>query len=318
VQAPEVPENATEDEFGQEECVEPLGPFPGDFVNIRKVRPVNLDARLRRGGSRGSFESRCGTNAEKHHNPDNFIVAPGVRNGAHHTHDYVGNVSADANSTNESLAAADTTCRAGDLSTYYWPVIRVRAAEGTEEVIDEENPHNAGTIAAPSRVQLRFRGNPTGRVVAMPEFIRVITGDAKASTNGGANANAKWTCTGFTNRITTKYPLCPRGSAVQRILDFPSCWDGENTDSANHRDHIAFPDPNTGACPTGTQAVPQLRISITYDIPTDIQQKGQYQLDAFPEENHNPASDHNDFANVNSDQTMTAITDCINTGRTCT
>ena len=63
--------------------------------------------------------------------------------------------------------------------------------------------------------------------------------------------------------------------------------------------------------------MPQLRISIAYDIPTDVQQKGQYQLDSFPEENHNPASDHNDFANVNSDETMAAMVDCINTGRNC-
>jgi hypothetical protein len=44
--------------------------------------------------------------------------------------------------------------------------------------------------------------------------------------------------------------------------------------------------------------VPQLRISIAYDIPEDIQQKGQYRVDSFPEENHNPFSDHNDSANV--------------------
>ena len=61
------------------------------------------------------------------------------------------------------------------------------------------------------------------------------------STNGGANANAKWTCTGFENRITTKYPLCPRGSQTVRIADFPGCNDG-NTDSANHRTHLAFAD----------------------------------------------------------------------------
>jgi hypothetical protein len=43
----------------------------------------------------------------------------------------------------------------------------------------------------------------------------------------------------------------------------------------------------------------------------------QYQLDSFPEENHNPFSDHNDFANVNSDQTMACIAECVNAGRRC-
>jgi hypothetical protein len=177
---------------------------------------------------------------------------------------------------------------------------------------------NIGEIVQPAAVVIEYRGNATSKVVPMPKFLKTLTGESKPTSRGPANARPSWTCSGFTDRMSDKYVICPEGSQIMRVHDFASCWDGENTDSANHRDHIAFPDPNTGACPTGTQAVPQLRISITYDIPTDIQQKGQYQLDAFPEENHNPASDHNDFANVNSDQTMTAITDCINTGRTCT
>ena len=46
--------------------------------------------------------------------------------------------------------------------------------------------------------------------------------------------------------------------------------------------------------------MPQLRITLVYDIPHDIQVKKQYKVDSFPEENHNPLSDHDDFANVMS------------------
>jgi hypothetical protein len=99
--------------------------------------------------------------------------------------------------------------------------------------------------------------------------------------------------------------------------NFPSCWDGENIDSANHRAHIQFPDRATGACPAGTVAVPQLRISISYDIAVQVQQRGQYQLDSFPEENHNPTSDHNDFLNVNSTRQMAKIVNCVNSGLRC-
>ena len=60
-----------------------------------------------------------------------------------------------------------------------------------------------------------------------------------------------------------------------------------------------------------------LRITIAYDIPADVQQKGQYQLDAFDEENHNPASDHDDFLNVNSEELMAEIAGCVNAGRRC-
>ncbi|HEY0451900.1 DUF1996 domain-containing protein [Actinophytocola sp.] len=312
VQAPEPPAGAPEDQFGNPQCADPIGPSAEDYINIRNVAPVNMNARPGRGASRGSFVASCGQNENGHRNPDNFIVAPGVRNGAHHTHDYVGNLTADANSTNESLAAAGTTCRGGDLSTYYWPVIRIRAAAGQNEVVDEENPHNQGTILAPARAQLTFKGNATGPVVAMPQFIRIITGDAKASTNGGANANAKWTCTGFENRITTKYPLCPRGSSVQRILDFPSCWDGQNIDSANHRNHIKFPDAS-GTCAPGTQAVPALQMRLTYNVPRG----GLFVLDSFPDEKHNPVTDHGDFVNVMPAPLMDRVVRCVNQGRRC-
>jgi Domain of unknown function (DUF1996) len=312
VQAPAPPDSATEDEFGNEDCASNVGPFATDYVNIRSVRAVNLEPRAGRGASRGSFTVLCGQNENKHNNPDNFIVAPGVRNGAQHTHDYVGNLTADANSTNENLVQAGTTCRGGDLSTYYWPIIRVRAAAGEEDVVDAENPHNIGTELAPAKAQLTFRGNATGRVVAMPQFLRDITGDAKSVTKGPANANAKWTCTGFTNRITTKYPLCPRGSSVMRILDFPSCWDGVNTDSANHRDHIKFPDQR-GRCAAGTKAVPALQMRLTYNVPRG----SLFVLDSFPDEKHSPLTDHGDFVNVMPQRLMNRVVQCVNSGRRC-
>jgi hypothetical protein len=43
----------------------------------------------------------------------------------------------------------------------------------------------------------------------------------------------------------------------------------------------------------------------------------QYALDSFPEENHNPFSDHNDYVNVNTDRQMSKIAACVNSGRRC-
>ncbi len=292
----------------ENECAD-LGPFVTDFVNIRQIQPRQLDARIGRNGSRGSFVSACGTNRNGHNNPDNFIVAPGVSNGAHHLHDYVGNLSADAFSTDESLEASGTTCRLGDKSTYYWPVLRNRQVDANTEDPDG----NVGQVLRPRSVTLQFRGNATSRVVAMPRFLRIIMGDAKAATNGPANARAGWSCTGFTNRVSPdKYPLCPRGSQVARILDFPSCWDGQNTDSANHRSHILFPD-QSGACPQGTRAVPQLRMTLTYSVPPGP----SFAVDAFPEQLHNPVTDHADFVNVMPERLMNNAVNCINRGRRC-
>src|SRR6266545_4318178 len=209
------------------------GPEGSDFVNILTVSPNVTTRPTGPNASTGSFVSECGRNENNHRNPDNFITSPGVSNGAHHTHDYVGNVTTSAFSTNESLAAGDT------------------------------------------------------------------------------NSRAQWTCRGFDNRVTTKYPICP-GGGVRRVLEFPSCWNGKDTDSANHRTHIVFPADN-GQCPKGTQAVPRLRMTLTYVAPPGR----SFAVDSFPEQKHNPLTDHADFANVMSDRLMALVAECINTGEAC-
>ncbi|MFE7121293.1 DUF1996 domain-containing protein [Streptomyces sp. NPDC057654] len=288
------------------------GPAASDFVDIRGVSPearAPRDQRAAPSASTGSFTSRCGRNEEGHRNPDNFIVTPGVRNGAHHLHDYVGNRSTDALSTDASLSAAGTTCDRGDKSTYFWPVLRDVTRGG-----DSGQDGNIGRVLTPASVSLTFRGSPAAKVTAMPKALRTITGDAKAFTNGTANARAQWTCTGFTDRVLTdKYPLCPRGSQVVRQLDFPSCWDGQNTDSANHRTHLTFPDKTTGRCQSGFKAVPQLRMTLAYKVPPGP----NFAVDSFPEQLRKPVTDHADFANFMPGALMDSVVRCINSGRRC-
>ena len=289
------------------------GPVRKDFVSIEEVRPNVKQVEARRNGSTGTFTSPCGTNAEGHRNSDNFMVAPGKRNGAQHVHDYVGNLSTNAFSTDESLHDAATTCTNGDRSTYFWPVLRNTAAKGPDALVDGGGlDGNFGEILRPTSAQLQFRGNPTSQVAPMPDDLTLITGDAKAATNGDDNATAAWTCTGFEDRTTTKYPLCPQGSQLMRILDFPSCWDGNNLDSENHRDHVVFP-RRDGSCGRGTVAIPQLRMTMTYDQPAGR----NFALDSFPEQRHKAITDHGDFMAIMPEALLKQMADCINSGQTC-
>lgn len=294
------------------------GPEAGDFVEIESVRPNVNRPRNQRGASRGTFTTKCGRNENGKFNPDNVIVAPGVSNGAHHMHDYVGNQATDAFSSDDDLADGETSCRnQGDKSTYYWPVLRLQNGkdENDAQADGGGKDQNVGEIQTPASVTLKFAGNPTGKVVAMPRFLRVITGDAKAFTNGDANANASWSCTGFENRqLRDKYPICPEGSKVVRTFNFQSCWDGRNTDSANHRTHVAFADQRTGACPRGFRAIPQLVQRVVYDVPPGP----GFAVDSFPEQLHKPVTDHGDFINVFDERLMRRVTSCVNSGQRCT
>jgi hypothetical protein len=265
-------------------------------------------------------------NANKNHNTDNVIVAPGVTNGAHHLHDYVGNQKVDAFSSNQTLLQGGTSCRnRDDLSSYYWPVVRVQ--DGTRDFDQNADgggkEGNVGRILTPVQAEITYVGSPAAKVVAMPRFLRVITGDAKTTTNGLANANAHWSCTGFENKVqlTERYPICPQGSKVVRSFAFQSCWDGRNTDSANHRAHVAFADPASGACPNGFTAIPQLTMRLVYAVPPPVIRDGQvrnaYAVDGFPEQLHKPATDHDDFISVTRNGLAERIAKCLNRGQNC-
>ncbi|CAM5381563.1 hypothetical protein GCM10010329_13940 [Streptomyces spiroverticillatus] len=292
------------------------GPDRSDFVDIRSVRPNAPQVRNRRGASKGTFSTFCGRNENGKFNPDNVIVAPGVSNGAHHMHDYVGNQATDAFASDDILASGRTTCRnPGDRSTYYWPVLRLQNGKAEDDANADGGgkDQNTGEIQTPRQVTLDFVGNPTGKVTAMPRFLRIITGDAKAFTNGTTNANASWSCTGFENRqLKDKYPICPRGSQVVRTFRFQSCWDGRNADSANHRTHVAFARQD-GSCALGFQPIPQLVQRVVYAVP-----KGPgFAVDSFPEQLHKPVTDHGDFINVFDEGVMGRMVRCINTGQRC-
>ncbi|MEU5538686.1 DUF1996 domain-containing protein [Streptomyces sp. NPDC020362] len=301
------------------------GPVASDYADITSVQPNVPNPPQQADASRGTFVSECGVNANGLFNSDNVIVAPGVSNGAHHFHDYIGNQSNNAFASDEDLANADTSCvDKGDKSTYYWPVLRLQ--NGKQER-DAGAPGggtegNAGQIVTAKQATLTFVGNPRGKVTAMPRLLRIITGDAKAFVNGPANANASWSCTGFEDRqLKDKYPLCPSGSDVVRTFRFQSCWDGRNIDSANHRTHVAFAAPD-GSCPTGFVAIPQLVQRIVYDVAAPSLNDGGrtvpfFAVDSFPEQLHKPVTDHGDFINVFDDGLMREMVDCINSGRTC-
>ncbi|GAB2878587.1 DUF1996 domain-containing protein [Streptomyces deserti] len=301
------------------------GPVAADYADITAVQPNVPKPPLTGDASRGSFTTSCGVNDNGLFNSDNVIVAPGVSNGAHHFHDYVGNQANDAFASDEDLANAETSCEnQGDKSSYFWPVLRLQ--NGTQEQ-DANSPGggiegNAGEIVTPKQVTLTFVGNPRGKVTAMPRLLRIITGDAKAFVNGPANANASWSCTGFEDRqLKDKYPLCPQGSDVVRTFRFQSCWDGRNIDSANHRTHVAFTAAD-GTCPAGFRPIPQLVQRLVYDVDAPSLKDGGrttplFAVDSFPEQLHKPVTDHGDFINVFDEDLMREMTDCINEGRTC-
>ena len=292
-----------------------------DFVAIQDVPRAALQPAAGPDASSGSFVTACGRNGNAHINADNMITKPGEPGAAQHHHEYVGNLSTDAFSTDTSLALAGTTCRNGDLSVYAWPVLQVLTRHGDETGTGKAhagdagatntNPSEHGLRIQPGSVLVEFRGNPTSNIVAMPRFLRIVEGNARATTTAPVST-AQWSCTGYTDRRTHRYPLCPAGKQVLRIYDFPSCWDGRRTDSPDHRAHVSYPAVD-GTCPHDTFPVPQLHLEIAYTVPPGR----SFVVDSFPDQRHNPATDHSEFVNVIPDGLMAHVVACLNRGRRC-
>ncbi|MEV0679680.1 DUF1996 domain-containing protein [Actinosynnema sp. NPDC050436] len=281
------------------------------FVDIEDVPPPPRPAAPGAGASAGTFTVECGHNEQRHLNADNVVIAPGTPFGAHHTHEYVGNLSTDHTSTDRSLAAATTSCAGGDLSSYYWPVLRLTDRVGHDAHAPGGGAHgNTGEVLPPARVSVTFTGSPVGKVVPVPRFLRMITGDPAALTSGGGTA--RWSCSGYEDRHTDRYPVCGPDREVLRTYEFPSCWDGRNTDSASHRAHVV-PAASNGACRPGTFPIPKLSVRVAYRVPAGR----PFALDSFPEQLRDPRTDHAMAVNAMPDALAAEVAACVNENRSC-
>jgi hypothetical protein len=177
-----------------------------------------------------------------HQAPDDPIVFPG-QPGASHQHTFVGNRTTNAFSSYGSLRSGATTCMRRDDTAAYWvPALY----QGTTEVL-------------PVAATVYYRRGTLAEVSPFPNDLRMIAGDAKATTPQGLGITF-WSC-GVESGVgrSVDVPTCPdtRGSVLRLHIRFPECWDGRKLDSPDHKSHMAY--AVRGRCPsTHPIAVPQI------------------------------------------------------------
>jgi Domain of unknown function (DUF1996) len=183
-----------------------------------------------------------------HRAPDDPIVFPGEA-GASHDHTFVGNRTTNAFSTYESLRAGATTCmRPADTAAYWVPTL-----------------YQGETRVLPAGATIYYRRGTVEEVHPFPNNFRMIAGDAMA-TSPQVRGVTFWSC-GPAGAVapSSEVPTCPqtRGSFLRLHVRFPSCWDGKNLDSSNHKSHVAY--AMRGACPsTHPVAVPAITAIFRY------------------------------------------------------
>jgi hypothetical protein len=177
-----------------------------------------------------------------HQAPDDPIVFPG-QPGLSHQHTFVGNRTTNAFSSFGSLRSGGTTClRQDDTAAYWVPAL-----------------YQGSTQVLPVAATVYYRRGTVASVTPFPNNLRVIAGDAKATSPQGMRVTF-WSC-GIASGVdrSAEVPTCPntRGSFLRLHIRFPECWDGRRLDSADHRSHMAY--AVRGTCPsTHPVEVPQI------------------------------------------------------------
>ncbi|KAA8642019.1 hypothetical protein EYZ11_003950 [Aspergillus tanneri] len=209
-----------------------------------------------------------------------------------------------------------------DLSNYWTPKLYFHAENGSfisVPQVGDQNGNQGGMT-----VYYFQRGGPNNdKIKAFPKNFRMLAGDPykRNFSHDFASQAVSFVCLDYNGPPrpeTNGFPNynCPNGLRVQ--IFFPSCWDGKNLDSDDHRSHVAYPESgayNNGACP---KSHPVHLVSIFFEVIWDTNQfTGQWYGDSQPFvlANGDPTGYgmHGDFVNGwDVDVLQTAVDNCLN------
>lgn len=173
------------------------------------------------------------------------IISPGVPSA--HSHTIMGGSAFDfAMTYDQTRNATCSTCKVtADLSNYWTPTLYYAAEDGTFQSVKQ----SGGMLA----YYLQRRETPSQRLRAFPPGFRMVAGNPRLRSYSDTPSQRaiSYVCLGVPGPQSAGFPTqnCPDGLRFQVI--FPSCWDGEHVDSADHKSHVAYPDGvDNGKCPS--------------------------------------------------------------------
>lgn len=230
---------------------------------------------------------------------DDPIVFPG-QPGVSHSHTFMGNSTTDANSTLTSLlAASSTSCTVPQDKSAYWFPTLLRDGNQVVSTSLQTIYYKSGILdyqkVQPFPQGLKF---VVGSPMATQDQFRTAPGAVEGFECGNSSFN--W-----------DFPTinCPAGSQLNVRYQAPSCWNGHDLNSADHKTHMAY--PVNGQCPPD-HPVPVPMIEVKLSWPVD----GNLSNVAFS--SGRGYSFHYDFFNAWDAPVLKALVEhCINGGLQC-
>ena len=207
----------------------------------------------------GAFRVTC---AVSHMSNDDPLVYPNQPGAAHH-HTFFGNTTTNAKSDLMTFASTgSSTCNGGIMNrSAYWVPSMIDTSTNTPIKPD-------GSLFYYKTGD--FSKMPSATITAPPKGLRMITGNAKATTADAAKG--LYTCITAAGTTPWKPNIvnCAVGDTMQLHIDFPQCWDGVNLDSPDHKSHMSFRENVPGAdakCPsTHPVMIPSITLNLNYKI----------------------------------------------------
>jgi len=210
------------------------------------------------------------------------LVNPGVERSPH-VHQIVGgnsfNASMDPNTHDLVKLSTCTSCTfSEDFSNYWTAVLYYQARNGSYKRVRQYPNDGLRTDGGITVYYIPPYDGKT-RVTAFKQGFRMLVGDAALTTSKGMQRQLCHRCLGTPNGAgapctgsdTQSLPnqFCPGG--IRTTITFPTCWDGKNIDSPDHKSHVAYPQSgtfeSTGTCPTSHPVrLPQLMYEVMWDV----------------------------------------------------
>lgn len=168
-----------------------------------------------------------------------------------------------------------TTCTFPDDFSNYWTAsMFYRARNGTYRRVQQLGAlyHEEARGGGITIYYVPYRSDAPMNITGFQKGFRMRNGDPGVGTaeEAAEYQGIDYTClinegTRFTNRSLT-FPdhMCPAG--IITTIYFPPCWDGVRLDTANHYDHVAWPEDEDAFCPESHPVtIPQVILEIRWD-----------------------------------------------------
>ena len=249
-----------------------LASIPSNFDPSGMIRTVK-QAGTGKPDVVGAFRFTC---TPSHNSYDDPIVYPG-QPGRAHLHTFFGNTQADAHSTYESLrTTGDSTCRNKLNRSAYWVPAMM---------------NGQGGVIMPDLITVYYKRRPksdpecqkeTQICTDLPRGLRYVFG--RYVSNPDKYAITSFVCVGGSTGSAFKTlpevaTVCPVGAQIIARVTSPSCWNGRDLDSPDHRSHMDFKkrDRMTGkvSCPsTHPYLVPTYTMGVMYRVDATLDRSG--------------------------------------------